>query len=453
MSQNFKTTVIAFVLLVGFAVSTSAQRAKTNTRVFWVDNSSQKLFWGDIVTTDKWSLKTGLVEGFPEKAELPFDRIGPLFENNGLLVAGLSHVKPESKTGRWCVVDSGVSQQPHGNHFHWNYTARPSSVRTFGDDRQGSTVHLNVCNDQFYLLGDFGYVTDRASNLRTTGASHLGQSFRFSERTINQMAVVENVVGYFASRDSEGDQADQIEVVNLTNSAKAAYSFKLASGRVAGITANSGKVFFADQNAVSWITPDLTCSLSSEQVKPKVIRKSNNQPFELADSPIEFVNERNWVIFTTGSGKSSKLCMIDAAAASPSVTVLPLKLGKGFRLSRPSTVLSLGKRYAFIFQERLEAESNAQEKLMIVELDPNRDMQFQDASLAKTISVGLADTPSSGESRGVCFDDYGRFAVFTDPGAGTLSVISLHDLMLRVNFKVGGRPTEIVAVGAPEHFH
>ena len=79
-------------------------------------------------------------------------------------------------------------------------------------------------------------------------------------------------------------------------------------------------------------------------------------------------------------------------------------------------------------------------------------MRFNDARVVKTIPVGASLIKDNSGTHQICFDDYGRFAVFTNPGDGTLSVMSLHDLQLRVNFKVGGVPTSIVAVGAPEHF-
>ena len=199
--------------------------------------------------------------------------------------------------------------------------------------------------------------------------------------------------------------------------------------------------------------PDRSCSLTSDKVKINTVSPSPNQQFQLENPPDALVNERNWVIFTAGTGEASQLCMIDAVAQSPAVIALPIPVSDGLRLSRPSTVLSLGKRYAFIFQQRVESTNEVQEQLTIVELDPNRDMRFDDARVVKTIPIGSSLIEDNTGSHQICFDDYGRFAVFTNPGDGTLSVISMHDLQLRVNFKVGGVPTEIVAVGAPEHFH
>ena len=145
--------------------------------------------------------------------------------------------------------------------------------------------------------------------------------------------------------------------------------------------------------------------------------------------------------------------MIDAAAVAPTMIALPIKVNEGLRLSPPKTVLSLGKRYAFVFHQRIKPDSETKEQLTIIELDPNRDMRFDDARIAKTIPVGSSKIKDNTGHHQVCFDAYGRFAVFTNPGDGTLTVMTMQDLQVRVNFKVDGVPTEIIAVGAPEHFH
>ena len=450
-----KSTIICLVVLALFSLSApaDAQHAKTNTRVFWVDRDTQKLTWGDVITTDKWSLKTGTVEGFPA-ADSKNNRVGPLYASNGLVVAGVSGMENDSTKGRWFAIDAGVFQEPHGNHFHWKYTGRPAVTQTVEDDRQGSTRRVGSNGDRLYLFGDHGFTAANLNNLKMRGTTTAsGQFFPVNDRPVSQLAVVDNVVGYSAWENEDGELAGQVDVIKLADAADLAYSFKLPSGNISATTVNNGKVFFAHQDAVSWVTPDRNCSLSGDKVEIKTVSLPTNQQYDAENPPQALVNEKNWVIFAMGAGESSKLCMINAAVASPSIIALPITVSEGLRLSPPSTVLSVGKRYAFVFQERIEPSSDVQEQLTIVELDPNRDMNFDDARIAKTIPVGSSLIQDNSGSHQICFDDYGRFAVFTSPGDGTLSVISMHDLILRVNFKVGGVPTEIVAVGAPEHFH
>ena len=122
--MNQSSTLFALVgfLLLGLAVSADAQhqhqhRKKTNMRLFWVDQSTQKLTWGDVVTTDKWALNTSTVDGFPEM-DSKVNRLSPLVGRNGMVVAGISGTADDKKKGRWVAIDSGVYQEPHGNHFH-----------------------------------------------------------------------------------------------------------------------------------------------------------------------------------------------------------------------------------------------------------------------------------------------------------------------------------------------
>lgn len=428
------------------------QHAKTNTRVFWVDQETQKLTWGDIVTTDKWALKTGTVDGFPKTDSKA--KLSTLHDRNGLVIAAASRTESDKKKSRWFAIDAGVYQEPHGNHFHWKYTGRPTVTQTIEEDRQGEALRVASNGDQLYLIGDRGYTADNLNNLRIRGTTtKTSQFFPATDRPISQLAVVDNSIGYSAWEDREGKHAGQVDVINLMNSAKPAYSFKLPSGNVSATTVNSGKVFFAHKEAVSWVVPDRSYSLGGDNVKINKVNPPANQQFKLDTAPAALVNERNWVVFTSGKGESSKLCMINAAATSPTIMALPIKVADGLQLSQPTTVLSLGKRFAFIFQQRAQPTSDVTEQLTIVELDPNRDMHFGDARIAKTIPVGSSLIKDDSGHHQICFDDYGRFAVFTNPGDGTLSVMTLQDLNVRVNFKVGGVPTKIVAVGAPEHFH
>ena len=452
MKRNSVLILMCLVSQFAVPILASGQHAKTNTRLFWVDQESQQLKWGDVVTTDKWALKTGTVDAFP-KTDPATSKIGPLFDLNGLVIAAMSGKQNDEKQNTWIAMDSGVFQQGHGNHFHWKYTGRPSVTKTIAEKQQGENVRIAANGQQLYLLGEKGFTAEFLGNLRIKNAVNSTKRF-FPVTTwpVGQLEIVDNVVGYAAWKDKEGERAGQVDVIKMADLSKPAYSFKLPSGDVTSTVVNSAKVFFAHEGAVSWVSPDRSASLGDERVKVNPVVEPTNQPFK-PESPSPLINERNWVVFTAGTGEKSKLCMIDAASVNPVAYSLPIKPNDGLRLSAPTTVLSLGKRFAFIFQERIQANSDAKEQLTIVELDPNRDMRFDDARIAITIPIGPSAIKNGTGNHQVCFDDGGRFAVFTNPGDGTLSVMSMHDLKLRVTFKVGGMPSEIIAVGAPEHFH
>lgn len=130
-----------------------------------------------------------------------------------------------------------------------------------------------------------------------------------------------------------------------------------------------------------------------------------------------------------------------------------IPVADGLRLTTPETVLSLGNRYALVFQDRTDADSEVQEQLTVVELDPNRDRDFRDARVKTTIPVGASRIVGHHGHHAIAFDAYGRYAVFTEPGEGIVNVFSLKDMKVVARFKVGGSPDSIVAVGAQDHFH
>ena len=144
---------------------------------------------------------------------------------------------------------------------------------------------------------------------------------------------------------------------------------------------------------------------------------------------------------------------MNAASSAPAVTRLPVEVTAGLQLARLRTVLSLGKRYAFVFQERVDPDSDVKERLTVIELDPNRDRRFSDAVVKATMPIGAGKAAGVYGHHDITFDAYGRYAVFTNPGDGVLTLLSVSDLRVRARFLVGGAPDNIIAVGAAEHFH
>jgi hypothetical protein len=137
---------------------------------------------------------------------------------------------------------------------------------------------------------------------------------------------------------------------------------------------------------------------------------------------------------------------------APTVVKLPIAVEEGLSLTTPEVVLAAGgKRYAFLFHDKKEGDK--QEKLTIVDLDPNGDRNFSDAAISKTLPVGASKVDGHHGHHAISFDSEGRIACFTNPGEGSVWVLSLKDLTIRAKSIVGGTPDAIVAIGAPEHKH
>jgi hypothetical protein len=237
------------------------------------------------------------------------------------------------------------------------------------------------------------------------------------------MAAVDNAVCYSTWIDGGGPNMGRVDVVNLKKAEgdKTAYSFNLPTGVIHGATANSGRVFFAPADGVCWIDADTSLSKTAETVVVNHLSLGKDEDAEKPNRTGAFVNHRNWVLFTTGGGESkSSLCLMEANATPPRIVKLPIAVEEGLTLTTP---------------------------------DPNGDRNFSDAAISKTLPVGASKVDGHNGHHAIGFDSEGRIACFTNPGEGSIWVLSLKDLTIRAKSIVGGTPGAIVAIGAPEHKH
>lgn len=456
----FTSFAIAAVLCITAVTAPSADaqnvRLKTMMRVFWQDRDTDQLSWADITASSNWGIKRGWVQGFPTLDAEKQDLV-QMKDNNGMLVVGVRDHEDGKFQSGWVAIDTGVFEEPHGNHTHWKYTKSPRVTGMKLDADQGNPAHLYVYDNNFYLANDQknGFSRLQPMQLKQSASASGSAAFLPGGGSHITLAAVNNTVAYSSWIDGGGPNAGRVDVVSLQQSGepKIAYSFQLPSGVIHGATHNSNKVFFAPADGICWIDADLSLQKTAETVQINHLSLGQD---EEADKPLRtgaFANEANWVLCTTGKGQQSKLCLINAAAADPTVIQVNIPVADGLRLTSPATVLSLGNRYAFLFQDRTDGDSEVQEQLTIVELDPNRDRDFSDARVKTSIPVGASKIDGHHGHHAISFDAYGRFAVFTEPGEGLLNIFSMKDMRVVARFKVGGTPDSIVAIGAPEHFH
>ncbi len=460
-SQRFRTASILAAVLsftAGTATQADAQtiRTKTMMRIFWQDRDTDQLSWADLTTTDKWNIKRGWVQGFP-KLDAEKQSLVQMKHSNSILLVGVRDQDDGNHQSGWVSIDTGVYEEPHGDHSHWKYDRTPRVTGLKLDTNQGNPAHLYVYDNNFFLANDQknGFSRLQPNLLKQTASASESANFFPGGGNHITMAAVSNSVAYSSWIDGGGPNAGRIDVVSLNSTAKPdiAYSFQLPSGVIHGATANSGKVFFAPMDGICWVEGDLSLQKTAGTVQ--VNHFSLGQDKE-TDKPLRtgaFTNERNWVLCSTGKADQAALCLINAKAAMPSVVKVKIPLADGLRLTTPATVLSLGKRYALLFQDRTDAESDVQEQLTVVELDPNRDRDFSDARVKTSIPVGASNVHGHFGHHAITFDAYGRYAVFTEPGEGMLNVFSLKDMKVVARFRVGGSPDSIVAIAAAEHFH
>jgi hypothetical protein len=450
--------LLPFALLIPVLCNSSSMAADHGTRVariLWQDRDTDALMWGEVFSGDKWVVTASPVKGFP-KLDVEKQDLVQMEQAEGMLLIGVRDNDDGTHQSGWVAVDTGVREVPHGNHSDWQYVAAPSVKGSRLDANQGNPAHLYLYNGTFFMANDAknGFTHVAPSELMTKPAANCGIFCSGGGNHIT-MAAVDNTVCYSTWIDGGGPNMGRVDVVNLkkTDGDKLAYSFTLPTGVIHGATANSGKVFFAPADGICWVAADTALSRTAETVVVNHISLGTEEGAEKPNRTGAFVNHRNWVLFTTGGpeGKSS-LCLLDANAAAPSVVKLPIEVADGLSLTTPEVVLAAGgKRYAFLFQDRKEGD--VQEQLTIVDLDPNGDRNLSDAKIAKTIPVPASKVDGHHGHHSVAFDSEGKLACFTNPGDGSVWVMTLKDLQIRAKSKVGGTPAAITAIGAAAHHH
>jgi hypothetical protein len=423
-------------------------------RLLWFDHSSDTLMWGEVRAGDKWTVTASPVRGFPELQPETQDLVQMKHAQGLLLVSVRDHQEGRHKSG-WVALDMGVREVPHGNHSDWQYVASPTVRASQLNATQGNPADLSVQDGVFYLAHDArnGFTSFRAEDLRTQPAESCGM-FRNGGGGQISLAVVNNTACYATWSDADGANAGRVDVVRLTTDAQKSLdvSFRLPSGAIHGTAANSGRVFFAPTDGICWVDANGPAGQSAQPVRVNHLSLGKEAESEKPLRTEALVNHRNWVLFTAGSGENAALCLLDAKAARPEIVRVNIPVADGRSLTTPEVVLAAGgKRYAFVFQDHHAGDSQGQ--LTILDLDPNGDRDLRDARVAKVMPVGASGIDGHSGRQTVCFDSEGRHACLTNPGDGTIWVMTLRDLQIRAKSIVGGMPGTIVAIGAPSHHH
>lgn len=227
-----------------------------------------------------------------------------------------------------------------------------------------------------------------------------------------------------------------------------AYTFHLPHGCIHGATANSGKVFFAPADGVCWVEVDSALKLKADQVK--VHHLDLGKEGDKARRTGAFADLGHHVLFTTGKEKPG-LAVLNAKAADPKPVFVTLNGPKGTTALTPEGVIAPDKKpYAIVFHDGVK-DADAADTLEVIALDPNGDGDFADAKSAKTIKVGKSSVDGHFGHHDIAFDADKRFGFFTSPGDGSISVLRVKMWEVVATFKVGGKPTAIVARGSEDH--
>jgi hypothetical protein len=431
--------------VLGVISTPSVGADRTFTRLFWQDSASNTVRWGDLKKGKKWSLQAAVVAGFPqldgEKQSMVQMQV-----SEGIVLTGVRDTEGGQFSSGWVAIESGTVLEPHGDHAHWRYKASPRVLNSVLNDQQGNPAHVYNYGGTFYLANDKlnGVTIIHPSRLRGAKATTSATEFiRCGGGHITIAAVAEQVC-YGTWIDREGKNLGRVDVVGLGRQTGRGYSFALPSGGVHGATTNSGKIFFAPSDGICWVTADLKVTGRTDSVQVEYLslgEDSRGNPNRTG----AFANHRHYVIFTTGRGGTLELCLLDARSHQPSVKKIKLPTAEGTSVTTPVGLRTgIGEDYALLFEE--SASGEAIEKLHAIALDPNRDGDFSDATLAASLAIG----PSLIEGHGGHHElapAGRRHVVVTNPGDGSLWVISTGNWSVEEKLSVGGVPSRLTSIG------
>ena len=451
--------IAAFLALVTEQNSFSqGARARRLTRLFYHDDSTATVRWAD-VTLSGQNLRlqlTSPVNGWP-KTDPNQHHLTQLQASGSWLLSGVRDWEKGNVGSGWVLTYSAVRRIPHGDHEDWRYDPQPLVADYRLDAAQGNPAHVYVYDSIFYVANDLlnGYTRINPQDYAVAGGRVLRKGkphFIPGGGNHITLAVDRDRVGYSCWIDREGDNRGRVDisVIRPTGESFILYTFNLPWGGLHGATVNSGKLFLAPEENVVWMPLLQDISRKPDSLTYHVIElgKENEKPLRTG----AFVNWKNYVLFVTGQQKPM-LGIVDAAQPEPKLISVALTARQGLRPTSPYVVQTLeGKILALVCQDK-PGDAQLEEILDVVHLDPNGDGSFQDAKLLRTIVIGPSAVEGHFGHHHIACDADGRFAFVTNPGNGTIQAIRLQDFTIVATWTVGGKPSDIVAIGGFEDHH
>jgi hypothetical protein len=456
----FRRLILAAALVAAALspVTTFAVTPRVVTRVFFQDDDARTLKWADVSVGDDVTLGVvGTIDSFP-KLDAERQSLVQMAASAGLLLVGVRDDDDGTFQSGWVLIDTGVDEEEHGDHSHWRYPRTPRVRAVQLDDQQGNPAHLYCYDGVFYLANDRknGYTRlDPREVQPTHDAGRIRQRARFIPGGGGHitLAVTNRSLGFATWIDREGPNKGRVDItaISATGSAAIAGSIQLPFGGLHGATACHGKVFFAPSDGVCWIAAG-----STPPVDPKEIAVQHLSLGTVDDKPLRtgsFQTFGRHVAFTTGAGPQTVVCFADASRPTVELIRVPLALAEGNRAVGPYLVQPRkGSPLGFVFHDH-PADVEAPNRLTILEVDPNGDGQWSDAKVAQELDVGKSRVEGHSGHHHLDFDADRRRAVFSNPGDGTLVVFSVDERKPLAEFRVGGVPSKVVAVGGRASAH
>ncbi|MFG0266442.1 MAG: hypothetical protein ACF8AM_15040 [Rhodopirellula sp. JB055] len=444
--MNTRTLLLPLVALALLGNSDLHAQGRTIARLFWQDHSTASLKWGDLQKSKEgYSLKEHAVDGFPE-LDVDDQTLVQMQIDDGLLVVGVRDEANGDIGSGWVAIESGATQEAHGDHFHWRFQASPSVHSKLIDDSQGNPAHLYRYGKSFVMANDQrnGFTVMNAKSVRKAmKPSEAGQFYEGGGGHIT-LAVANGKVGYSTWIHGEGENAGRVDVVGLAENTGKGYRIDCPTGVLHGATYCGGKVFFAPAEGICWVKADLEVDDAADSVQVNQLEIGTDPE----GNPLRtgaFATLGDQVVFTSGKADQSRLCFVDASCDQPTVQTMKMELASDQSLRTPIVGKGSGGRpIALCFAESKEAPDTDQ--LYVVELDPDGNGDFSDAKAGEPIAVGPSQIEGHFGHHDAVFLPRGRQVAITNPGDASLWVISLTDQSVKAKFDCEGMPTSLASI-------
>ena len=151
--QKTLSTLTLGCALFATTISVADDRGPRVARLLWQDRDKDVLMWGEVHAGAKWIVSASPVKGFP-KLDLEKQDLVQMEHAAGHLLVGVRDNDDGKFQSGWITVDTGVREEPHGDHSHWKFVSSPSVKSSRLDADQGNPAHLYLYNGQFYMAND-----------------------------------------------------------------------------------------------------------------------------------------------------------------------------------------------------------------------------------------------------------------------------------------------------------
>lgn len=415
-------------------------------RLFWQDDESASVRCGDLRrSTDGWTLASLAIEGTPAIDDADQSLV-QMRHHDGLVVVGVRDSDDGKVGSGWFAIESGVIEEPHGDHSHWYFKREPRVIQASINESQGNPAHVYLVDEHFVLANDKlnGFTLTTPRRIRDSKVPDDAATFYHGGNGHITIAVAPEKVAYATWIAPAGDDCGRVDVIGLGANTGRSYSFRCPTGMLHGAILHEDKAFFAPAEGICWVGVDPEVDDIPSDVHVHHISLGHDAD----DKPLRtgaFAKAGSHVVFTAGKDAATKLCWIDASSAQPVVESLPIELQDGETISTPVTIRTrYGDALALLFGQFKETPEN--DRLLIVNLDPNDDGRFNDAELRHTLAVGPNQLVGHSGYHAVAMLPDRRHVAVSNPGDGTLWIIGLRDLEVEAKLDVDGTPTRLVTI-------